>query len=102
MNSWSYFNTLLAMDYVLRFIENLLYTWPPPRAAIDYLSSKLPSTSMNLSTRKSGNVMSSEQYNVEANVEYDNKIDLTNLETRAPSEHTVHSSYGSKVTIVTK
>ncbi|CAO3625201.1 unnamed protein product [Mucor fragilis] len=103
MNSWNYFSTLLAIDYALRFVENLLYTWPPPKIVIDYLSSKLPSTSINLSTRKSGtNIMSSEQYNVEENIEYDNAKDLTDIDHRPPSEHTVHSSYGSKVTIVTR
>lgn len=46
--------------------------------------------------------MSSEQYNVEENIEYDNPKDLTDIDHRPPSEHTVHSSYGSKVTIVTR
>ncbi|GAN04635.1 hypothetical protein MAM1_0069d04096 [Mucor ambiguus] len=88
--------TALGVDYALRFVENLLYTWPPPKTVIDYLSSKLPSTSINLSTRKSGtNIMSSEQYNVEENVEYNNAKDLTDIDNRPPSEHTAHSVYGT-------
>lgn len=90
---------MLALDYALRFIENLLYTWPPPIYVIDYFSSKLPNTAISLSTRgdsphKSNQVMSSERYNKEPNIEYS---DIENPNTTA----SVHSTYGSKVTIMT-
>lgn len=108
MNSWDYFATLLGIDYAMRFIDNVVYTWPPPKFIIDQLSSRLPNSSMGMSTRKSSNNhstlpptngMSSERYNKEENVEYGNSNDLA-----TPSEQrSVHSNdYGSKVTIVTR
>lgn len=84
MNSWNYFSTLLAFDYVLRFIENLLYTWPPPSKLIDYLSIKLSSTSIQMK------YMSSEQYN--------NTTDIENVEPYSKDNIT----YDSRVTIVNK
>jgi hypothetical protein len=105
MNSWDYFQTLLALDYAFRFIENLLYTWPPPRFVVDYLSSKLPNTSINLSTRKTTtvggdsnnqHVMSSERYNKEEHVEYGD------IEEPTADQKSVISHYGSRVTIVTR
>ncbi|KAI7890083.1 uncharacterized protein EV154DRAFT_422630 [Mucor mucedo] len=93
-NSWDYFPTMLAMDYALRFIENLLYTWPPPACFIDYVTSLLPSNSIHLSTRAEGShVMSSERYNKEATVEYGDTI--------KPAAASTNSTYGSKVTIMT-
>lgn len=107
MNSWDYFATLLGIDYAMRFIDNVAYTWPPPKFIIDSLSSRLPNSSMGMSTRKSSNNidssptngMSSERYNKEETVEYGNTSELA-----TPSEQrSVHSNdYGSKVTIVTR
>lgn len=108
MNSWSYFSTLLAFDYAMRFVENLMYTWPPPKFAINYLSSKLPNSSMDASvTRNSSNnathAFSSERYNEEELIEYrDNKELQVITTTHAPSEYSLNSRYGSKVTIVSK
>lgn len=97
MNSWNSFSTLLSIDYVLRFVENLLYTWPPPRNVIGYLSSKLPGSSIHLSTRKSTSQgISSERYNMQEDVEIqreDRELEKTD---------TQHSNFGSKVTIITK
>lgn len=62
---------MLALDYTLRFIENLLYTWPPPECVIDRFSSLLPSNSIHLSTRgDSSHTISSERYIKEATSEY--------------------------------
>ncbi|KAI8087330.1 hypothetical protein BDF21DRAFT_335174 [Thamnidium elegans] len=100
MNTWDAFPTLLALDYALRFIENLLYTWPPPKWAIDYLSAKLPNTSVQLSTRKTGesstanHAMSSERYNKEDDVEYGNSP------SKYPTVPDQHSTFGSEVTII--
>jgi hypothetical protein len=107
MNSWSYFSTLLALDYALRFVENLMYTWPPPRFVIGYVTSKLPNSSSNDSsaTRKSSNNtihgMYSERYN-EERVQYQDSKELQVMNSRAPSEYSVNSNYGSKITIVSK
>lgn len=99
VNSWSYFRTLLSIDYVLRFIENLLYTWPPPRNVIGYLSSKLPGSSFQLSTRKSTNqAISSERYNMQPDVE----IQQEDKDLEMADTQQTHSSFGSKVTIITK
>lgn len=100
MNTWDAFPTLLALDYALRFIENLLYTWPPPKFAIDYLSTKLPNSTIHLSTRRTGEsstanqVMSSEKYNKEVDVEFGCP------ENNQPIPE--HSTYGSEVSIVKK
>lgn len=100
MNTWDAFPTLLALDYALRFVENLLYTWPPPKWAIDYLSAKLPNTSVQLSTRRTGesstanNVMSSERYNKEDDVEYGESP------SKCPTVPDQHSTFGSEVTII--
>ncbi|CEP17464.1 hypothetical protein [Parasitella parasitica] len=102
MNSWDYFSTLLGLDYVFRFIQNLLYTWPPPKVVITYFTAKLPRSSISLSTRKSGvRAMSSERYNEEEDIEYDNGKDASNkTKAKTLSEHTTDSSCGSKVMII--
>jgi hypothetical protein len=43
--------------------------------------------------------MSSERYN-EERVEYQDNKELQVMNTRAPSEHSANSHYGSKVTII--
>lgn len=110
-NSWDYFPTLLGFDYLLRFIEILIYTWPPPKTIIDSMTSRLPNsandssgrkTSNNDSTSTPTNFMSSERYNKEENTEYNvgNACELT-VRSEQPSVHS-NNDYGSKVTIVTR
>lgn len=87
MNSWDYFTTLLGFDYALRFIENLLYTWPPPKKLIDYLSIKLSSTSIQLRYMYSGKEVNDIQQS---------------LETVEPTRIYSGDFDSSRVTIVTK
>lgn len=104
MNSWEYFQSLLAIDYVMRSVENLLYTWSPPKPVIDYLSSKLPNTSINLSTRKptaAGHGMSSERYNKEEHIDYKGDIENPSSEDQRSTNGSIHD-YDSRVTIVTR
>jgi hypothetical protein len=121
-NTWTHLHTLLALDYVFRFIENLIFTWPAPKFAIDFLSSKLPtSTSIGLSTsRKIGysnsqQVMSSERYNKEERIEYNSSGSGNNqlntiaknsssaaLEDDQRLTRTANGAYDSRVTIVTR
>ncbi|KAI8976010.1 hypothetical protein BDB01DRAFT_728228 [Pilobolus umbonatus] len=116
-NTWDNLTMLLLIDYCLRFVENLMYTWPPPVKVINYLSTQLPSTSIQLSnTRRSGQnssaydhtsikILSSEQYNKEMKTEYSPHEQEDKLGLPKKSAHSVISEehanpYASNVTII--
>ncbi|KAL4213486.1 hypothetical protein CU097_007049 [Rhizopus azygosporus] len=108
--NWDNFSILLAIDYAIRFIQNLLYTCPPPSILIDFLTIELADPSIGLSTRqskknkkkkvKSELVMSSERYNQKTHVEYEPNMFREDVEHR-PSIYDT-SKFESSVTIIPK
>ncbi|EIE85496.1 hypothetical protein RO3G_10206 [Rhizopus delemar RA 99-880] len=92
-SNWDYFTTLLAIDYVIRYIQYLFYIWPPPQYLIDYLGTKLFSASVHSSveiidrpTNKCNTFLSSERYTKATHVDYESRVD--DVENRMPSYDT--------------
>jgi hypothetical protein len=99
---------MLGFDYALRYVEIVIYTWPPPKWVIASMTSRLPNSAMSTGKKSSNNTssptnnaMSSERYNKEENVEYG--TDGCELTVRSEQRSVnSHNEYGSKVTIVTR
>ncbi|RCH78436.1 hypothetical protein CU098_002421 [Rhizopus stolonifer] len=75
---WDYFVILLAIEYSIRFIQNLLYTWRPPKIIVNFLTTRIctsnTSTVVDLShtTPPTGSKkLVSETYNEQTYIEYE-------------------------------
>ncbi|KAI8381401.1 uncharacterized protein BYT42DRAFT_566389 [Radiomyces spectabilis] len=98
-NTWSFFRIMLAFDYVFRFILCLMFTWPPPKRIIQYMTSHLSTSAAEESTNRGSRKttascshnMSSERYNHNADEELAIK--------EPPNSHSI-DPYASDVAIL--